>query len=150
MPLCEHQVRERAYYIWEDEGRGFGRAEIHWLQAEAELSRTVAASAEVVAEAAPAKAAKVSKPRAAKSAIRTPVDALAGVTEAAKSPAARAAVKPAKVAAKAATKSADAAGAKAPAKTAAKAAAKTAAKAAAPKAASRAKARTAAEGVSLH
>ena len=146
MPLCEHQVRERAYYIWEDEGRGFGRAEIHWLQAEAELSRTVAASAEVAAEAAPA---KVSKPRAAKSAIRTPVDALAGVTEAAKSPAARAAVKPAKVAAKAATKSADAAGAKAPAKTAAKAAAKTAAKAAAPKAASRAKAR-AAEGVSLH
>ncbi len=148
MPLCEHQVRERAYYIWEDEGRGFGRAEIHWLQAEAELSRTVAASAEVVAEAAPAKAAKVSKPRAAKSAIRTPVDALAGVTEAAKSPAARAAVKPAKVAAKAATKSADAAGAKAPAKAAA--AAKTAAKAAAPKAASRAKARAAAEGVSLH
>lgn len=33
----EHQVRERAYYIWEDEGRAFGHAERHWLRAEREL-----------------------------------------------------------------------------------------------------------------
>ncbi len=130
MPLCEHQVRERAYFIWEDEGRGFGRAEIHWLQAEAELRRAVEASAEIVAEVAPVKA---SKPRAAKPAVRTPAEALSGVAEAAKSPAARTAVKPAKTAAK----------------TAAKPAAKAAAKTAAPKAA-RTKSRAAAEAVSLH
>ncbi len=130
MPLCEHQVRERAYFIWEDEGRGFGRAEIHWLQAEAELRRAVEASAEIVTEVAPVKA---SKPRAAKPAVRTPAEALSGVAEAAKSPAARTAVKPAKTAAK----------------TAAKPAAKAAAKTAAPKAA-RTKSRAAAEAVSLH
>lgn len=134
MPLCEHQVRERAYFIWEDEGRGFGRAEIHWLQAEAELRRAVEASAEIVAEVAPVKA---SKPRAAKPAVRTPAEALSGVAEAAKSPAARTAVKPAKTAVKAAVK------------TAAKPAAKAAAKTAAPKAA-RTKSRAAAEAVSLH
>ncbi len=138
MPLCEHQVRERAYFIWEDEGRGFGRAEIHWLQAEAELRRAVEASAEIVAEVAPVKA---SKPRAAKPAVRTPAEALSGVAEAAKSPAARTAVKPAKTAVKAAVKTA--------AKTAAKPAAKAAAKTAAPKAA-RTKSRAAAEAVSLH
>lgn len=33
----EQQVRERAYYIWEDEGRVFGQAEAHWLRAEIEL-----------------------------------------------------------------------------------------------------------------
>ncbi len=134
MPLCEHQVRERAYFLWEDEGRGFGRAEIHWLQAEAELRRAVEASAEIVAEVAPVKA---SKPRAAKPAVRTPAEALSGVAEAAKSPAARTAVKPAKTAVKAAVK------------TAAKPAAKAAAKTAAPKAA-RTKSRAAAEAVSLH
>ena len=30
----EQQVRERAYYIWEAEGRPHGRAEIHWTMAE--------------------------------------------------------------------------------------------------------------------
>ncbi|MFD1355982.1 DUF2934 domain-containing protein, partial [Methylorubrum suomiense] len=64
MPLCEHQVRERAYYIWEDEGRGFGRAEIHWLQAEAELRRGAEAGVAHAAEAVPVKAAKApAKPR---------------------------------------------------------------------------------------
>ena len=30
----EQQVRERAYYMWEAEGRPHGRAEIHWVMAE--------------------------------------------------------------------------------------------------------------------
>ena len=30
----EQQVRERAYYMWEAEGRPHGRAEIHWIMAE--------------------------------------------------------------------------------------------------------------------
>jgi hypothetical protein len=29
----EHAIRERAYYIWEREGRPEGQAEAHWLLA---------------------------------------------------------------------------------------------------------------------
>lgn len=29
----EHRIRERAYRLWEDEGRPEGRAEHHWRQA---------------------------------------------------------------------------------------------------------------------
>ncbi|KQO67215.1 DUF2934 domain-containing protein [Methylobacterium sp. Leaf89] len=58
----EQQVRERAYYIWEDEGRVFGQAEAHWLRAEIELltpSRMgieviQAATADVTLSASPA------------------------------------------------------------------------------------------------
>ena len=34
----EHAVRERAYYIWEREGRPEGQAEAHWLSAAREHS----------------------------------------------------------------------------------------------------------------
>ena len=34
----EQQVRERAYFIWEGEGRTFGHATEHWLRAERELA----------------------------------------------------------------------------------------------------------------
>ncbi|MFD0937727.1 DUF2934 domain-containing protein, partial [Methylobacterium trifolii] len=37
MDVTEHHVRERAYYIWEGEGRVHGRADAHWLRAETEL-----------------------------------------------------------------------------------------------------------------
>ena len=58
----EQQVRERAYYIWEDEGRVFGQAEAHWLRAENEIltpSRMgieviQAATADVTLSASPA------------------------------------------------------------------------------------------------
>jgi hypothetical protein len=30
----EQQIRQRAYYMWEAEGRPHGRAEIHWTMAE--------------------------------------------------------------------------------------------------------------------
>lgn len=34
----EHRVRERAYEIWEREGRPEGKADAHWRQAEAEIA----------------------------------------------------------------------------------------------------------------
>ncbi|HZU89918.1 MAG TPA: DUF2934 domain-containing protein [Stellaceae bacterium] len=34
----EQRIRERAYAIWEGEGRPAGRADAHWLQAEAEIA----------------------------------------------------------------------------------------------------------------
>jgi hypothetical protein len=34
----EHAVRERAYYIWERDGRPEGQAEAHWLMAAREQS----------------------------------------------------------------------------------------------------------------
>lgn len=37
MNPIEQQIRERAYFIWEGEGRVFGRAEDHWLRAERDL-----------------------------------------------------------------------------------------------------------------
>lgn len=37
--LREQQIRERAYAIWEGEGRPADRAEAHWLRAEAEIAR---------------------------------------------------------------------------------------------------------------
>jgi hypothetical protein len=38
-------IRERAYYIWEREGRPDGRAQDHWLQAAASLARRSHANA---------------------------------------------------------------------------------------------------------
>ena len=35
----EQQIRERAYAIWEGEGRPMDRADAHWLRAEAEIAR---------------------------------------------------------------------------------------------------------------
>lgn len=68
----EQLVRERAYYIWEGEGRVFGRADEHWLRAEAEL-RTVSLSAPVYVQPVTAdlslapSPAKTLKPRASRS-----------------------------------------------------------------------------------
>lgn len=80
MKPVEHQVRERAYDIWEGGGRVFGRADEHWLRAEAELVATIAAeqaatSAQLltVQPSAPAMSdapspAKALKPRSARAA----------------------------------------------------------------------------------
>jgi hypothetical protein len=38
----EQQIRERAYAIWEGEGRPAGRADSHWLQAEDEIASAAA------------------------------------------------------------------------------------------------------------
>lgn len=86
----EQQVRERAYYIWEGEGRVFGRAAEHWLMAEAELVSTRGpapvyvqpATADLSLSPSPA---KVLKPRASRSAAAKAVaeKAVAEKTEAA-------------------------------------------------------------------
>ena len=36
-PSLMARIRQRAYEIWEDEGRPEGRERIHWLRAEAEF-----------------------------------------------------------------------------------------------------------------
>jgi hypothetical protein len=53
MSQREQQVRERAYFIWEGEGRIFGRAEAHWLQAETELQACLTPAPLHVQTAAP-------------------------------------------------------------------------------------------------
>ena len=97
MKPFEQQVRERAYYIWEDEGRVFGQAEAHWLRAEIELltpSRMgveviQAATADVTLSASPAAVlaetlkAKPSRSRSAGAKVETKAKAAAD-TKAAK------------------------------------------------------------------
>ncbi|KQO74221.1 DUF2934 domain-containing protein [Methylobacterium sp. Leaf88] len=103
----EQQVRERAYYIWEDEGRVFGQAEAHWLRAEIELltpSRMgieviQAATADVTLSASPAAVlaetlkAKPSRSRSAGAKVETKAKAAADTKAtkpvAAKAPAAK-------------------------------------------------------------
>jgi hypothetical protein len=55
-------TQERAYYIWERQGRPYGRAFEHWLQAERELASNEAVKAEPGAATAAAPSAE--KPRA--------------------------------------------------------------------------------------
>jgi hypothetical protein len=38
--IREQAIRERAYAIWEEEGRPDGRDREHWLRAEAEINST--------------------------------------------------------------------------------------------------------------
>lgn len=78
MTFFEQQVRVRAYHIWEDEGRVLGRAEDHWLRAEAEFVTDVEAGIDAVLQLTvqPSAAAtsdvpspaKVLKPRASRAA----------------------------------------------------------------------------------
>ena len=67
----EERIRERAYQIWEKEGRVHGRDEQHWHTAKLELTSALATpSATVIgaledADAAPAKKARrTAKPKA--------------------------------------------------------------------------------------
>jgi hypothetical protein len=48
------KVRERAYQLWEAEGRPDGRHEEHWYQAERELARRIPTVKEEFAEVAEA------------------------------------------------------------------------------------------------
>ena len=76
MDVIEHRVRERAYYIWEGEGRVHGRADAHWLRAEAEIAAPAAIlTIEAVAETSLAPSpAKTLKPRASRAkAVAQPV-----------------------------------------------------------------------------
>lgn len=51
----EDQIRERAYLLWEEEGRPEGRAELHWTKARAliEGDKSQAAAAEAAEDANP-------------------------------------------------------------------------------------------------
>jgi|HubBroStandDraft_6_1064221.scaffolds.fasta_scaffold753448_2 hypothetical protein len=42
----EHKIRERAYAIWEEEGRPEGKETEHWLRAEAEIGAEESEAAE--------------------------------------------------------------------------------------------------------
>jgi Protein of unknown function (DUF2934) len=72
----EQQIRERAYYLWEQDGRVHGRADHHWFAAANELSagqataaRVLAKSSDIivtdVAEPAPRKRSSTKAPKAA-------------------------------------------------------------------------------------
>lgn len=106
MDQFERQVRERAYYIWEDEGRVFGRAEAHWLRAEAELraGRVLdpIAIRPAASEASPAPSpAKALKPRTARARTAAP-EAIASKTISPRTTAPRTAASKAAVKAKSA------------------------------------------------
>jgi hypothetical protein len=60
------RVRERAYYLWLEEGRPQGRAEHHWSSAERDLAREAAPRARRHAASKPGVASK--KPAKAKQA----------------------------------------------------------------------------------
>jgi hypothetical protein len=57
----EQRIRERAYAIWESEGRPAGRAEAHWLQAEAEIADEARQSEQGAARASKRLAARAKK-----------------------------------------------------------------------------------------
>ncbi|MGU3359350.1 DUF2934 domain-containing protein [Methylobacterium sp. M6A4_1b] len=111
MNAFEQQVRERAYHIWEDEGRVIGQAEAHWLRAENDLltpSRTgvevlQAATADVTLSASPAVVlaetlkTKPSRSRSASAKVETKAKADVG-TKAAKAAVTKAPVAKAPVA----------------------------------------------------
>jgi hypothetical protein len=70
----EQQVRERAYYIWEGEGRVFGRAEDHWLRAEAELRAGGVVAPREAVVASPAQVLKPKAGRTKTAAVKSAVD----------------------------------------------------------------------------
>ncbi|HEX2216823.1 MAG TPA: DUF2934 domain-containing protein [Xanthobacteraceae bacterium] len=51
----EHQIRERAYHLWLQNGCGHGEADQHWLTAEREMLANFAASSRSAQAAKPAK-----------------------------------------------------------------------------------------------
>ncbi len=87
----EQRVRERAYYIWEDEGRVFGCADAHWLRAETELQARTSVEPILVQASPPAltlaaSPAEVLKPKRTRTATAR-VDAKTATAKAAKAPA---------------------------------------------------------------
>lgn len=62
----DEAIRDRAYQIWEREGRPYGRDRDHWLQAAWELSGEEAKAAALSKKAKPA-AKSARKPAKAKS-----------------------------------------------------------------------------------
>jgi hypothetical protein len=69
-PDQEETIRERAYAIWEREGRPEGRSIAHWLQAEDELVH--AGLNGVTEEGKPVRAARAANRSRAKAAASAP------------------------------------------------------------------------------
>ena len=61
--ITRDQIAERAFEIWEHEGKPQGRDREHWERAEAELQK-------VMARMAPAKPKRAAKPKSAKPAAK--------------------------------------------------------------------------------
>lgn len=61
----EQKIRDRAYQIWEQEGRIHGRAEQHWHMAQFELTSAAEIAAAEAPAAAPAKKSRRASPPAA-------------------------------------------------------------------------------------
>ena len=89
MEIDEAAIRDRAYLIWEREGRPHGRHLDHWLQAHWELLGEAAAQSPSAAAKAPAKKRAPSAKPAAKPAAK----AASAKAPAAKAPAAKTATK---------------------------------------------------------
>ena len=64
MPDLVSIIRERAYFIWEQEGRPQGRAEAHWAAAAEQVQQMMTESSSIARKAArPLKAKPASSPR---------------------------------------------------------------------------------------
>ena len=60
----EHQIRERAYQLWEQDGRVHGRADEYWFAAARELtSRQPSSPAEALAQGGDIIVANVAEPK---------------------------------------------------------------------------------------
>ncbi|MBY0299003.1 MAG: DUF2934 domain-containing protein [Methylobacterium sp.] len=80
MDHFEHSVRERAYALWEQDGRTMGRDEHYWRLAEQELQQAVPAAKPVTVQPKPAKASPKAAAKApAKEATKSPVKTAAKV-----------------------------------------------------------------------
>lgn len=102
MDHTEHQVRERAYYIWEGEGRVHGHADAHWLRAEAEFRIDTAPALAKSAKAPAKKAAKTTADAPSVKAVKAAETKPAAKPKASVAPAPKAA-KPAKASKEAVT-----------------------------------------------
>lgn len=81
MDHFEHSVRERAYALWEQDGRTMGRDEHYWRLAEQELQQAVPAAELVPVQPKPVKAS----PKAAtKAPVKTATKVAAKAAEAVK------------------------------------------------------------------
>jgi len=71
--ISDEAIRERAYQIWEREGRPDGRAYDHWVQAQVELAAEAVAGngGGRMAEPSGRRAERKAKPSPAKSAVAT-------------------------------------------------------------------------------
>lgn len=69
----EQKIRERAYQIWEQEGRIHGRDEHHWHMAKLELANASGEASVSIADVPVKKSRRTSKPKADIAAAAAPL-----------------------------------------------------------------------------